>query len=283
MADSKVYGQDDQDAPYSNFTATSAPTVNDDIADGFEVGSRWYDITNDKAYVCLDNTVGVAVWIEEVIVQASTAVAGKIEIATDAEVTTGTDTSRAITPSSLTAITKVGTLATGNATAIVDASSTTAAGKIEVAISSEVDTGTDAGRAVSPDALAASYAGIKVIELYVTEKATDTATGDGQFSFEIPETMNGMNLIGAHGRVDTAGTTGTTDIQIRNATQTADMLTTKITIDSGETSSRTAATAPVIDTNNDDVATGDIIQIDVDAVSTTKAKGLHIQLRFGLP
>ena len=44
---------------------------------------------------------------------------GVIEIATNSEVTTGTDTSRAITPSSLTSITKLGTITTGNVDAIL--------------------------------------------------------------------------------------------------------------------------------------------------------------------
>ena len=44
--------------------ATQAPTVNNDVDEGYTVGSRWFDITNDKEYVCLDNTDGAAVWIE---------------------------------------------------------------------------------------------------------------------------------------------------------------------------------------------------------------------------
>jgi hypothetical protein len=41
---------------------TSAPTVNSDVDLGYLVGSFWFDTTNDKAYVCLDNTDGAAVW-----------------------------------------------------------------------------------------------------------------------------------------------------------------------------------------------------------------------------
>ena len=58
------------------------------------------------------------------------------------------------------------------------------------------------------------------------------------------------------------------------------MLSTKITIDSGETGSDTAATAAVIDTANDDVATNDVIRLDVDAISTTPAQWLIITLQF---
>jgi len=49
------------------FNATSAPTENNDVSEGYTVGSRWLDITNLKSYVCLDNTDGAAVWIENVV------------------------------------------------------------------------------------------------------------------------------------------------------------------------------------------------------------------------
>lgn len=48
----------------NTFTATAAPTVNDDTDGGWVVGSRWLDVTNDKEYVCLDITDGAAVWTE---------------------------------------------------------------------------------------------------------------------------------------------------------------------------------------------------------------------------
>jgi len=46
----------------NNFSATSAPTVNDDVDDGYLVGSHWYDTTNDKIYTCIDNSSGSAIW-----------------------------------------------------------------------------------------------------------------------------------------------------------------------------------------------------------------------------
>lgn len=60
-----------------NMSATAAPTVNDDSGDGYVVGSRWYDLTNDKVYDCLDATVGAAVWKE------STPVAGEANTASN--------------------------------------------------------------------------------------------------------------------------------------------------------------------------------------------------------
>jgi hypothetical protein len=47
-----------------NHDASAAPTVNDDVDLGYSVGSKWYDTTADKAYVCLDATADTAVWKE---------------------------------------------------------------------------------------------------------------------------------------------------------------------------------------------------------------------------
>src|SRR3990167_1903218 len=81
--------------------------------------------------------------------------------------------------------------------------------------------------------------GVANIQMVVVEFSTDVATGDGQFYLHIPTSLNGMNLTAVHARVITAGTTGTTDIQIANVTDITDMLSVKLTIDSGETSSNT--------------------------------------------
>lgn len=44
--------------------ASTAPAVTDDAGDGYSVGSRWLDTTNQKEYVCLDATASAAVWVE---------------------------------------------------------------------------------------------------------------------------------------------------------------------------------------------------------------------------
>lgn len=50
------------DLKKNNYSATAAPTANDDSDDGYAVGSRWFDVTNDNMYHCLDASVGAAVW-----------------------------------------------------------------------------------------------------------------------------------------------------------------------------------------------------------------------------
>lgn len=48
----------------SNMGAAVAPTVNEDSGDGYGVGSQWVDTTADHAYICVDATMGAAVWLE---------------------------------------------------------------------------------------------------------------------------------------------------------------------------------------------------------------------------
>lgn len=175
-------------------------------------------------------------------------------------------------------------LKASGAWAAVQAASDTVAGVIELATAAEVTTGTATDRAVTPDALAGSTIfGTKYVQIAVVEPTTDCATGDGKAYFVVPAGLNGMNLTGVHGRAITAGTTGTMDVQIRNVTDSQDMLSTKLTWDSTEAGTDTAATAAVINGSYDDVATNDLLAIDVDAVQTTAAKGMIITLAFALP
>jgi hypothetical protein len=91
-----------------------------------------------------------------------------------------------------------------------------------------------------------------------------------------------MNLVDVDAMISTVSSSGAPLVQIRNVTDSADMLSTRITIDATEFTSYTAETAPVIDGTHDDVATGDRIAIDVDGAGTG-AKGLAIILSFKLP
>ena len=114
------------------------------------------------------------------------------------------------------------------------------------------------------------------VQLVITD--TTLATGDSQFHFFIPSDMAAFDLVDADAAVPTASTTGNPTIQIRNATDAADMLSTKITIDTAEKTSFTAVTAPVIDTANDSVASGDEIVVDIDSAGS--AQGLNVILTF---
>src|SRR5512139_4124178 len=77
----------------------------------------------------------------------------ELEVATAAEVTTGTDTNKIVTPSALA----------GASSVTVAAASATVAGKVELATSAETIAVTDQTRAVTPYCLGAALAMLKII------------------------------------------------------------------------------------------------------------------------
>ena len=50
--------------PFNKLDGTAAPGIADDDSAGFVAGSVWADRTNDKAYICVENATGAAVWRE---------------------------------------------------------------------------------------------------------------------------------------------------------------------------------------------------------------------------
>lgn len=46
----------------NNLVAVGVPTANEDSGDGYDVGSLWVDTVGDAAYICVDSSVGSAVW-----------------------------------------------------------------------------------------------------------------------------------------------------------------------------------------------------------------------------
>lgn len=63
-ADDIEDGTHEYHTPLSVYDKVAAPGVGDDSGDGYEPGSRWVDVTADKYYVCLDATLGAAIWLE---------------------------------------------------------------------------------------------------------------------------------------------------------------------------------------------------------------------------
>jgi len=107
------------------------------------------------------------------------------------------------------------------------------------------------------------------------ESDQDVTVGDGKVAFTVPSFMNGMDLIDVIASVHTPGSgSGTTDVQLRRrrSGSDVDMLSTKVTIGTGEYN----AADGVVNTSNDDLQTGDQLYTDVDAVTSTAPKGLSI-------
>lgn len=119
----------------------------------------------------------------------------------------------------------------------------------------------------------------RVLQLKIMDDATTVTTGDGKLIVVADATLNGLVLSAAHAYVTTVSSSGTPTVQIHNITDAVDILSTAITIDASEFTSYSAATPPVINTSNDDIATGDRIRVDVD-VAGTGAKGLGVILTF---
>ena len=142
-----------------------------------------------------------------------------------------------------------------------------------------VDSDQIAAGAIDSVHLAKNAAGNKVVYWRVIPINTTLTTGDGLDYFTVPSDLNGYILSDFDIAVYTVSSSGTPTVQLYNLTDTTDMLTTVATIDESEYSSYTAATAPVIDTDNDDVATGDRLRVDVDVAGTDTA-GLDVIMVF---
>lgn len=122
--------------------------------------------------------------------------------------------------------------------------------------------------------------GPKQFDIKVVADNSTFATGDGKFIFAIPSDLNNTELQSAEAYVTTVSSSGLPTVQIRNVTGAVDMLSTRITIDVSEFTSYTAAAPSVVNAANAEVATGDLIAVDVD-VAGTGAKGLGVILTFG--
>ncbi len=109
----------------------------------------------------------------------------------------------------------------------------------------------------------------------ILDSATDQTTGTTKGGdHRISNRAITVKAVGSY--CDTAGTTGTYTIDINEAG--VSILSTKITVDSAEKSSETAATPPVI--SDSAIAADAIITFDVDAIQTTAAKGLVVWMDY---
>jgi len=154
-------------------------------------------------------------------------------------------------------------------------SSATVKGVVELATPAEVYAGTDTVRAVTPEGNKKGT--IHTMQVVLVASDTDVATGTTvQGDFRIPGNRAiTVKAVGAY--VDTAptGSVATFDIN-ENGTS---ILSTKITIDDGEKTSTTAATAPVI--SDSAIAADAVLTFDIDGVgSTTAGSGLKIWIEY---
>lgn len=154
-----------------------------------------------------------------------------------------------------------------------------------------VNTGTSTTGVVTPDALAGSNFGKVPFGAQVNGSvagSTALVTGDNQAVIMIDDKLNGMNAIAVKASCTTVSSSGDVTINIRRSRRSSatartivDILSTPITINASEFES-SDATAPVIDIANDDLATGDMLLIDIDAAGTG-VLGLTVLITAQLP
>jgi len=119
----------------------------------------------------------------------------------------------------------------------------------------------------------------KTVTLPVFDAVTAVTTGEKGI-IVIPAEFNGMNLVGVICGVWDKGVTGSTNVGVfrsRGGTEVA-MLSTEVTI-----GDEWFASDGVINATNDDVATGDLINVNISAIhSGTAPNGLTVTLQFGI-
>jgi len=150
----------------------------------------------------------------------------------------------------------------------------------EITFSEPIDVpgATDDGHAVNKgqaDGLYAVKEQSRAASLSVFDLASEEAiaTGDTKARLPIPKALAGWDLTKVEGVCDSCTTK--IEVQINNGTN--DMLSTKLSIDSGDTHSKDATTAAVINTSYNTMAEGMILDVDVDGGA---GEGLAIMFTF---
>ena len=295
-------GVDDTGKDVKFFGATSgAYLLWDESADKLlTAGNTFVDIVKDK--LMIGSTAVTTTAAELNVLDAVTAgtVTGSLGVVVDSNKDIGTfrniTLSGELDAGSLDVSGNVdidGTLETDaltiDGTAIVAQASLTAVGGVEIATTAEINTSDDALRVMTPDLFAASNYGIRYVALPVGTPATALTAADNKAYFHVPAGMNGMDLVEAHAEVATAPGGAVLIIDIYNATDSASMLdggNDRLTIDAGETGSDSANDPVVIATGADDIATNDVIRVDVKQIGSTGGQpgaGLVVTLGFRIP
>ncbi len=169
---------------------------------------------------------------------------------------------------------------TGNYNSVPSAS-TVDAGIVELATSAETTTGTDADKAVTPDALAGSNLGKRGGAVQIVAKGDAVSVGDEATFAPVTSFLNGQNISNIICNVETKGVTGATSIQVirRRDGVSATVLSTPVTI-----GDEWFAQDGAIDTSYDDLATGDSLDFTVTAIhSGTAPNGLNCAFECNLP
>jgi hypothetical protein len=107
-----------------------------------------------------------------------------------------------------------------------------------------------------------------------SDETTALTAGNGKVTFRLPFNYTITEVKASLTTAQTSGSIFTVDINVAGGT----ILSTKLTIDNGETSSHTAATAAVISGGSYAGGVNDTVTIDIDQIGDGTAKGLKVTL-----
>ena len=110
-----------------------------------------------------------------------------------------------------------------------------------------------------------------------SDETSDLTTGT-KATFRMPQAAT---ITAVRASVTTAPAGSVLTVDINKATGPASLLSTKLTIDAGEKTSTTAATAAILDTNENGVVDDEEITIDIDTIgSSTAGAGLKVTIYY---
>lgn len=187
---------------------------------------------------------------------ASETVVGHVELATDAETQTGTDTARAITPSNLSARTALDTRT----------------GVVELATNAETTTGTDTARATTPaNVKAALDARLSSVRDFAYQGTLTTVTGTLRVPIHQAGTITSIRAM-----VNTAPTGAAIIVDVNiNGTTAYSTQGNRPTI--AVSTNSVNATLP----NTTALAAGDYLTVDIDQIgSTIPGSNLVVSIRY---
>lgn len=206
-------------------------------------------------------TSSVFAWNSD-IPAATTTTAGVVTKASDAQAAALSSDDVVVTPGNLGSF----------------SASTTQKGMTLLSNTGTMDVGTSTVRVPSVYAVTSSKFGKKTVVIKVVEDGTAVTAGNGKACFTWPFAGTWyLEDAGAHTYSPTTG--NTCDVQLRNQTNgDVDMLSTLLTIDSGESDSVTATANLVVNDTNDAISEGDEVCIDVDQIQSATMEGLEVRV-----
>jgi len=104
---------------------------------------------------------------------------------------------------------------------------------------------------------------VRYIHWRVVPSGDALSTGDGKDTFHVNKEIVGYRLVGVDASVDDPSSSSGISLQLYSANDSADLLSTPITIDSGDYTSTSASTPSVV-TAGTVLKSGDRLRADVD-------------------